>query len=172
MLTQAQPSWAPPPPPQKSNTMLIVAIVLIVVVVVAVIAGILVVGFVANRVSNVISGQQVVTLVNGVITVQPGHYNYYWMTIPAGATIVRVTGTFTVSGGSGNVEVLVMDQSNYVSWTSGQHESALYDSGQVTTGTISASLMTSGTYYLVYSKDFYSATSVNVQTTAYLYYIA
>src|SRR5689334_9074067 len=111
-MTQPQPSWFPPPPPaQKSNTMLIVAIVLIVVVVVAVVAGILAVGYFTARVSNTISRQQFTNVSNGQIAVAAGTSIAYQMTIPVGASNIFVTGTFTVSGGTGNnVEVLVMDQ--------------------------------------------------------------
>lgn len=154
--------------------MLIVAVVLIVVVVVAVVGGVLLVGFVANRVSNTISKQQVVNIVNETITIQPGHYNYYWVNIPTGSTIIHIAGTFTVSGGGGYyggnyVEVLVMDQTNYANWQNQLQSSPLYDSGQVASGTISASLTTSGKYYLIYSNN-YSSTIKTVQTTASLYY--
>src|SRR2546428_64248 len=84
---------------------------------------------------------------------------------------VIVNGTFTASGGGGNdIEVFVMDQTNYVNWSNGHQANAYYDSGQVTTGTVSAYLPGGGTYYLVYSNAFSSVSSKNVQTTANLYY--
>jgi hypothetical protein len=152
---------------------LIVAIVLIVVVVVAVVAGIVAFGFFAARVSNTISREQVTNIANGQMAVAPGTSIAYQMTIPVGASNIYVTGTFSASGGTGNnVEILVMDQFDYVNWHSGSASSAIYDSGQVTTGNISAHLPSSGIYYLVYSNTFSTTTQKNVQTTVYLYYLA
>jgi hypothetical protein len=64
-----------------------------------------------------------------------------------------------------------MDQANFVNWQNGHQASAYYDSGQLTTGTISASLPSSGTYDLVYSNAFSTFSSKNVQTTVNLYYL-
>ena len=162
-----QPPYQPSPP--KSNTALIVAIILIVVVVVAVIGGILALGI--YNVARTASTQQSYNIVNGLITVQPGGYNYYPFTVAAGATTVSVTGSFTASGGSGNdIDVFVTDQTNFVNWQNGHQATSFYNSGQLTTATISASLPDGGTYYLVYSNTFSSVSSKNVQTTANLSY--
>ena len=173
---QAPPVWSAPqyqtpylPAPAKSNTVLIIAIVIIAVVVGAVIGGIILLG-VFNTLSSTTT-QGSLNIANGLITVQPGGYNYYPLTIPSGASSVIVNGTFTASGGGGNdIEVFVMDQTNYVNWSNGHQANAYYDSGQVTTGTVSAYLPGGGTYYLVYSNAFSSVSSKNVQTTANLYY--
>ena len=109
--------YQPPyqPSPSKSNTGLIIAIVLIVVVVVAVIGGVLALGF--YNAAKSAPTQQSSNIVNGLITVQPGGYNYYQFTVPAGATTVSVTGSFTASGGSGNdIDVFVTDETNFVNW--------------------------------------------------------
>jgi hypothetical protein len=163
---QYQPPY--PPAPNKSNTLLIIAIVLIVVVVAAVIGGILLFAYFAPFSTTT---NHSLNMVNGLITVQPGYYNYYFVTVPSGASSVVMNGTFTASGGSGNnIEVLVMDQTNYVNWQNGNQATSYYDSGQVTTGTISANLPGGGTCYLVYSNTFSSVASKNVQTTANVYY--
>ncbi len=110
-------------------------------------------------------------IVNGLITVPAGSYEYYQFAPPASSTGISVSGSFTASGGSGNdIVVLVMDETNFVNWRNGHQASAYYNSGQLTTGTISASLPTSGTYYLVYSNTFSVFSSKNVQTTADLSY--
>src|SRR2546426_11571730 len=149
---QAPPVWTAPqtqtpyqPATAKSNTVLIIAIVMIAVVVDAVIGGILLFGA-FNTLSSTTT-QRSLNIINGLITVQPGQYNGYTLTIPSGASSVVVNGTFT-SGGSGNdIEVLVMDQTNYVNWSNSHQANAYYDSGQVTTDTISANLPGGGTYY-------------------------
>lgn len=60
---------------------------------------------------------------------------------------------------------MVMDQTDFVNWQNGHQVSTLYNSGQLTTASVSASLPGSGTYYLVYSNAFstFSSKSVNTQ---------
>jgi hypothetical protein len=149
---------------------MIIAVVLIVVVEVG--AGIFIVGFAANRVSNLIVRQHTVTIVNGLITVEPGRYNHYLVSVPVAATAIRVRGNFTVSGGAGySIQVFVMDEGNYLRWENNYPSTSLYNSGQATIGTISATLASSGVYYLVYSNT-YTSTPENVQSTADLHYFA
>jgi len=169
LLAETEPTWYPPrPPAQKSHALLIVAVVLIAIVVVG--AGIVVVTLVENRISNLIGIQHVTTIVNGVIAVESGTYNYYSITVPVRATAIRVLGNFTVSGGAGYpILVLVMDEGNYLNWKNNYPSTSLYNSGETTTGSISATLPTSGVYYLVYSNSYTSAPE-DVQTTAYLKY--
>ncbi|MGI0069317.1 MAG: hypothetical protein ACREAN_03565 [Nitrosopumilaceae archaeon] len=111
-------------------------------------------------------------VVNGLITVSAGSYESYQIIVPAGASNVQITGTFTASGGSGNnIQVIIMDSTNYVNWQNGNQASAYYDSGQETTGNIATSLPGgAGTYYLVYSNTFSTFSSKNVNTQADLVY--
>ena len=110
-------------------------------------------------------------VVNGLISVGAGQYEDYQITVPDGASNVQLTGNFQASGGSGNdIIVLVMDQTDFVNWQNGHQASAFYNSGQLTTATISASLPGSGTYYLVYSNAFSTFSSKNVNTQANLAY--
>lgn len=174
---QPPPAWSTPqyqmplpPAPKKSNTVLIVAVVLILVVVGAVIGGIVIFGVLSPLSSTTTHSYNIV---NGLITVQPSQYNYYVLTIPTSASSIVVSGSFTASGGSGNdIDVLLMDQTNYVNWSNSHAFTAYYDSGQTTTGTFSANLPSGGTYYLVYSNTFSTVSSKNVQTTANLSYLA
>ena len=157
------------PTPTKSNTTLIIAIIVIVIVAVAVIGGILAVGFFSALSST--TTQHSGNIVNGLVTVPAGYYQYYQFTVPASATLVSVNGMFTASGGSGNdIIVYVFDSTNFVNWQNGYQASAYYNSGQTTTGTVSASLPSAGTYYLVYSNTFSTTSSKNVQTTVNLSY--
>jgi len=126
---QAPPTWSAPqyqapyqPAPAKSNTALIIAIVIIVVIVGAVIAGAL---LLAVFTPTSLTTQRSANIVNGLITVQPSQYNYYPLTIPSGASSVVVSGSFTASGGGGNdIEVLVMDETNYINWSNGHQQMA------------------------------------------------
>jgi hypothetical protein len=173
-VSQPQPYY-PPPPPAKSNTTLIIAIIIIVVVVVAVIGGIAAVAFYnfAATSTSTLRTPRSANIVNGLITVQAGGYNYYPFTLAAGSTGISVSGSFTASGGSGNdIEVFVMDESNFINWRNGHQASSYFSSGQLTTGTISASLPSTGAYDLVYSNTFSTFSSKNVQTTVNLDYYA
>lgn|SRR6266571_3553396 len=155
--------------PAKSNTTMIIAIIVIVVIVVAVIGGILAIGF-FNALSTATAWHSQ-NVVNGLITVPAGSYEYYQLSVSSAVTSIVVNGTFTASGGSGNnIDVLVMDQTNFVNWKNGNTGYAIYDSGQVTTGTVSASLTAGTTYDLVYSNTFSTVSSKNVQTAVNLYY--
>jgi hypothetical protein len=148
---------------------MIIAIIVIVIAVVAVIGGILAVGFFSAL--SPTTTQHSGNIVNGLVTVAAGYYQYYQFTVPTAATSASVNGMFTASGGSGNdIIVLVFDQTNYVNWQNGHQATPYYNSGQVTTGTVSASLPSSGTYYLVYSNTFSTTSSKSVQTTVNLSY--
>jgi hypothetical protein len=170
-LSQPQPWYPPPPPPQKSNTTLIIVIVLVVVIVVGVVGAIAAysfANFAARNTANLRLPHSL-NLASGTITVPANHYYYYYFTIPASSTGITVTGSFTVYGG-GLVQVLVMDQSNFNNWKGNYGYSSYYNSGQATSGSISVSLPSAGTYDLVYSNP--STSDKNVQTTAYVYYVA
>jgi type II secretory pathway pseudopilin PulG len=164
---------------------LIIVIVLVVIVVVGAVGAIAAISFYnfARSSTSNLRLPHTANIVNGLITVQPRNYTHYSITVPGGATGIAIGGSFSVSGGTGNnIEVLVLDQSNYNNWQNAYQLSVIYnnwksdyrlrtyyDSGQVTTGTIAASLSISGVYYLVYS-NVPSTVTKNVQTTAYLYY--
>lgn len=142
---------------------------IVVVVVVAVFASIIAIG--TFNVLRTATMQHSANIVNGLISVPAGSHEDYAFTAPPSSTVISVTGSFTASGGSGNdIVVLVMDQTNFVNWENGHQASAYYNSGQLTTGTISAELPSSGTYYLVYSNTFSVFSSKTVQTTANLLY--
>jgi hypothetical protein len=158
--------------PSHTDRNIVIAVVIILVVVVAAIA---VVGsiffFTAVNRSSILSQIHTTNIVNGLITVRAGGYNYYEFIVPAGATSIHVGGTFTATGGSGNdVEVYIMDKTNFVNWSNGHQATANYNSGQLTTSSFDVILGPGTTYDLVYSNTFSTFTSKNVQTTADLIY--
>lgn len=116
--------------------------------------------------------QHTVNIINGVITVGPRrNYDHYAFIVPAGASGARIQGSFIASGGSGNgVEVMVLDSTNYAYWVGGHIANTYYNSGQVTTGTISVSLPAGEEYYLVYTNQIYGLSSTNVTTSVNLTY--
>lgn len=160
-----------PPPPPKSD--LARNIVIIVLVIVLMIVAAVVIGSLGSGGGgiNLVPRRYTVNIVNGLITVPPGGYEYYEFTVPSCASNARVYGSFLASGGSGNdIIVDVMDQTNFINWENGHQAYAYYTSGQVTTGTINAYLQGGNTYYLVYDNTFSVFSTKNVQTTVNLYY--
>lgn len=100
-------------------------------------------------------------IANGVIPVGAGNYNYYQFSVPTQASI---SGDFTAFGGSGNdILVVILDETAYINWINGHSVSTYYNSGQMTTGSITVSVP-KGNYYLIYSNKFSVVSNKNVKT--------
>jgi hypothetical protein len=121
---------------------------------------------------GVIPPTQTVSIVNDLITVNAGDYEYYQFIVPAGATNVQVQVSFTASGGLGNdIAVLIMDSINFINWQHGLQASIYYNSGRLTTSNFDIPLPSgSRTYFLVYSNTFSTISQKNVNTQANLSY--
>ncbi|TMI43972.1 hypothetical protein E6H23_01990 [Candidatus Bathyarchaeota archaeon] len=178
-MISSSPGASYPDMPQRRSDTGIIIVVVVAVVVAAIIGGILILGFVAlnsqssSSSTHIFPVQHTGNIVNGLITVSSGGYNYYPFTLPSGATSIAVSGSFTASGGSGNdIQVLILDQTNFVNWQNGHQASAYFNSGQEIVGSITTNLPSAGTYYLVYSNTFSTFSSKNVQTTVDLSYYA
>ena len=158
--------------PSHAGRNVVIAIVIIVVVIVAAVAAVgSIFFFTAINRSSMLRQIQSQNIVNGLITVQAGSYNYYAFTVPAGAANIHVVGTFTATGGGGNdIVVYIMDQTDFVNWSNRHQSTAYYNSGQLTTESFDIDLGPGISYDLVYSNIFSAFTSKNVQTTANLFY--
>jgi hypothetical protein len=100
-------------------------------------------------------------IANGVNPVGAGNYAYYQFSVPTQASI---SGDFTAFGGSGNdIIVVIIDETAYINWINGHSVSTYYNSGQMTTGSITASVP-KGNYYLIYSNKFSTVSNKNVKT--------
>ncbi|CAG0996333.1 hypothetical protein METP3_02986 [Methanosarcinales archaeon] len=100
-------------------------------------------------------------IVNGFIPVKSGEYVYYQLSIPSQAS---VSGDFTAFGGSGNdIDIFILDETAYTNWINKHSVSTYYNSGQMTTGSITTSLP-AGKYYLIYSNTFSTFSDKNVKT--------
>lgn len=113
-------------------------------------------------------------VVNGVVSVGPGQYQYYQFIVLPDAYNDQLSGNFTASGGSGNnIVVLVMGSTDFVNWQNHHDVSPYYNSGQVTTNRFSLSLPSNDVYYLVYSNTFSTLSSKTVNTQVnFVYSIA
>jgi hypothetical protein len=141
------------------------------IVVVIGIIGFLGVFFVEVAIHQPVSTPIVVNrvLLNGTISVNVGVY-YVQFIIPSAAFNVQVSGNFTVSGGN-NIRVYVMNEANFNNLgVNGFNFAPDYNSGQVATGDINATLRSSGTYYLVYDNSFQASQKI-VNTFVHLGYL-
>jgi len=105
----------------------------------------------------------IIYLFNGSVSVDPGYFDYTPFNVTAGGMNVTVTGNFSASGGTGNdIEVYIMNSTQYNSWYNGNQTSVYYDSGQVTASNISLSLPPGQSYYLIFDNSFSSISSKTV----------
>ena len=146
---------------------LFLAVAIIVLVVVAVDAG----PYFATWLQNNSSKVRVVSVVNGVVTLQPGAYQPFQMNIPPTATSSHVLGNFNASGGY-YAQVSVMDDANFFYLQRGQSYTSLYNSGLVANAYINVLLGTSRIYYLIYASPYANGPTINIQTKTDLYYYA
>jgi hypothetical protein len=100
--------------------------------------------------------QQLTTpVVEGSFTVTARNYAQYKVVVSGDMTYPRLEGTFTASGGANNdVEVALLDETQFLNWQNRHTFKAMYESGRVTADKIRVSLPMPGTYFLVFSNRF------------------
>jgi hypothetical protein len=109
-------------------------------------------------------------IVSGNVMVNVGSYVSRNFTVPSMISNARVDGTFAVSGGIQNtIKLYIMDGASFVDWQNGLQASMFYDSGEANSGNVTATLPSTGTYYLVFDNTF-SAASKNVTAYAHFFY--
>ena len=93
------------------------------------------------------------TITDGSIAIKPHGFASYKVTVPEGAIDVGVSGRFEASGRADNeVQVLLLNDSEFAVWQSGYATSPFYDSGKVDKADLQAVLPSrAGDYYLVFS---------------------
>ncbi len=97
-----------------------------------------------------------VVIGTGALTVPASNGVHFTLSVPEGATNVKVKGHFTATGGSGNdIEVYLLSEDQYTNWQNGHATSTFYNSGRVTVGDLDVTLPNdAGTYYLVFANQF------------------
>lgn len=115
-----------------------------------------------------------VTIGTGAVTVAAANSIYFPLPVPATATVVKLQGHFTATGGTGNdIEVYLLNQDQFVNWQNGHATPTYYNSGRVTVGDIDATLPNdAGTYYLIFNNKFSLITPKAVQETMTLTYFS
>jgi hypothetical protein len=109
-----------------------------------------------------------IPLVNGIANVAAGTYLDYQFNIPSGASNISISGTFNAhSSNSSDIKAYIFRSADFDNYKSGHDFTSIYQSGQVTSASISAVLPSSGTYYLVLDNKFSTASdeTVNIQAT-------
>jgi hypothetical protein len=162
----------PPAPPKQSSTLKTIGTIAIIVMIVFATAAVLAFrGSIGGGGTNT-ADTHATNIVNGLITVNAGYYEYYPFYVPSGAANVQIQGGFTASGGSGNdIVVMIMDSTSFINWRNGHQVNVYYNSGQLTTSNFDVSLPSgSGSYYLVYSNTFSLISQKNVNTQVNLSY--
>jgi hypothetical protein len=94
-------------------------------------------------------------LLGGSFIVEPGKYKPFAVAVTAAMNNPTVEGNFTASGGNNDIEVLVLEETQYLNWQNGHKFDATYSSGRVTAGKLNVQLpQEPGTYYVVFSNRF------------------
>ena len=125
----------------------------------------------ASGLSQILPQPRAQVITDGALTVPALNFSYYTFSVPTDATNISVDGHFTATGGLGNdIEVYVLTEDNFVNFKNGHSSPTLYNSGKVTTNSISATLPSAGTYYLVFNNNFSLLTPKAVQATATLHF--
>lgn len=111
-------------------------------------------------------------VLGGSFIVEPGKYKVFNVAVTAAMKYPTVEGTFTASGGNNDIEVFVLDESQYMNWQNGHKFDATYSSGRVTAGKLNIQLpQEPGTYYVVFSNRFSYITNKAVVADVKLHYV-
>jgi len=115
---------------------------------------------------------RVMPLVDTAFTLNAAQGMHWNFTVPPNATDVRVEGTFTASGGTGNdVEVYLLNDDEFVNWQNRHAVNTLYNSGRMTQGTVNAVLPPGpGAYHLVFNNKFSLISPKAVRASIRLHY--
>lgn len=139
----------------------------------------------AQSIQDLVGWKHDQTILDKPFTVGPRTFRYYKFALPPGSLNVAMVGQFTASAEIGrgaasssdagndgdNIEVYVLSEPAFTVWQKGYATSSLYDSGQVSQGSVSGELPAgAGIYYLVISNKFSPRTAKNVRATIFLRY--
>lgn len=121
---------------------------------------------------RLVAQPRIEVLSNTEFALSAGQYRYTRFEVPQNAGAVRVEGTFSASGGSGNdIEAYIFSNDDLVNWQNRHPVRTFYNSGRVTQGTLEVSLPpTAGTYYIVFNNSFSLLSAKTVQTSIRLHF--
>jgi hypothetical protein len=98
---------------------------------------------------------QIEPIVNGSFIVEPRSFKPFKVTVAPGSVNPRVEGTFTASGANNDIEVVLLEASQFQNWEKRNKFTVAYQSGRVTSDKLAIPLPPQeGTYYVVFSNRF------------------
>jgi len=98
---------------------------------------------------------QIEPIVNGSFIVEPRSFKPFKVTVAHGSVNPRVEGSFTASGANNDIEVMLLEASQFQNWEKRNKFTVAYQSGRVTSDKLAIPLPPQeGTYYVVFSNRF------------------
>lgn len=111
-------------------------------------------------------------VLNGDLAVAAGTVTSIPFTVPPGASLAHLRGTFQSAGGSGNdIEAGLLTQPEFENWQNGHYAHGFYFSGKTTTGEINVGPLPPGDYALGFSNRFSLMTPKTVSGNVTLTYL-
>lgn len=112
-----------------------------------------------------------ISVFNGQVSIDAGTYQSYRFTVSSSMKNAILNGEYiTTEGGNKDVNVLLMNDLNYINWQNGNASNALYFKERITTDRFSLNISQPGTYYFILSNTFSIITDKRVDGTVTLDY--
>lgn len=111
-------------------------------------------------------------LVGGALAIAPRTFTPIKFVVPSGSSKLELDGTFSATGGANNdIEVILLEETQFLNWQNGHKFTATYQSGRVTADRIRVPLPPDPvTYILVFSNRFSIFSAKDVKADVKLQY--
>jgi len=94
-------------------------------------------------------------VISGSFVVEPRNFKPFRVVVDADMARACVEGTFSASGANNDIEVTVLEETQYLNWQNRHKFDAAYESGRVTAGKLKVELpLEAATYFVVFSNRF------------------
>ena len=111
-------------------------------------------------------------VVSGSFIVEPRTFKPFKVVVAPEMANACVEGTFTASGANNDIEVTVLEETQFLNWQNRHKFEAAYESGRVTAGKLKVDLAeTPGTYFVVFSNRFSIVSNKSVVADLKLQYV-
>jgi hypothetical protein len=96
-----------------------------------------------------------VPIVTGTFVVSPRTFKPFEIVVASGMLRPRIEGTFTASGANNDIEVLLLDETQYQNWQNRHEFRVTYQSGRVTADRLRIELPDEpGKYFMIFNNRF------------------
>ena len=111
-------------------------------------------------------------VVSGSFIVEPRNYKPFKVVVAPEMSRACVEGTFTATGANNDIEVTLLEETEYLNWQNRHKFEASYESGRVTAGKLKVELPeTPATYFVVFSNRFSIISNKSVVADVKLQYV-